>query len=56
MAKEKYKTLEPIEHNKKSIEVGSEISLDEDEAAPLLRVKAIEPVEAEEAATKPAKK
>jgi hypothetical protein len=50
MAKEKYKTLEPIEHNKKAIEIGSEISLDDEEAEPLLRVKAIVAIASEEAA------
>lgn len=56
MAKQKYTTLEPIEHDKKPIAVGSEISLDDEDAEPLLRVKAIEPITEEEAPAAKGKK
>jgi len=41
MAKQKYEVLTPIKHNKKRHEPGKVIELDDDEAEPLLAVKAI---------------
>lgn len=39
----KYKVLTPVEHNGKRFEPGKTVELDDDTAAPLLAVAAVEP-------------
>ena len=41
MAKQKFDVLTHVTHDGKAFEAGSKIELDEDQAAPLLEVKAI---------------
>ena len=46
----KYRVLTPVDYNSKRVEPGKLLELDEDVAAPLLVVAAVEPVDAKKAA------